>query len=148
MRLLSLVVIMGLLIAALQTTPAMVIPVPGIELTPEEKRVFRERLAACEARIKAVEDLLIGQRTVTDTAEQFRMIAVRQDLMHYLRVLCPGCSDNQSIHRQILWYTEHWLVTRHLDLSPLEELRKKIEILEQNDSTSLESDQVTVLLTN
>jgi hypothetical protein len=128
----SLVVVMGLLIAALQAVPAMVISVPRIELTPEEKRVFRERLAAHEERLRAVEDLLIGQRTLTDTAEQFRTIAVKQAAMHFLRVAHPGCSDNQAIHRQILAYATHWLQTRHYDLSRLEELKKEVETLEQN----------------
>jgi hypothetical protein len=135
MRLLGLVVITGLLIAALQATLAMVVPVPDIELTPEEKRVFRERLTAYEARVKAVEDLITGRRTLIDTAEQFRMIAVKQDMMHHLRVLYPGCSDNQLIHLQILGYTKHWLQTGHRDLSPLEELKKEIEILEKSSRT-------------
>jgi hypothetical protein len=135
MRLLSLFVGMGLLIAALQAVPAMVISDSGIELTPEEKRVFHERLTAYEARVKAVEDLLIGRRTLTETAEQFRMIAVKQDAMQHIRVWYPGCSDNQVIHRQILVYAKQWLQTRHSDLSPLEELKKEVEILEQKDST-------------
>lgn len=135
MRLRILVVVVGLLIAALQATPAMVVSGPVIELTPEEKRVFRERLAAHEARVKAVGDLVSGRRTLTDTAEQFRMIAVKQALMHHLRVAYPGSSDSQVIHQQILAYTKYWLQTSHRDWSPLEELRKEVEILEQNDPT-------------
>lgn len=87
------------------------------------------QIAVIKARHEAVEELLAGRLTFTDTAERFRQLAANDpcDCLRWLRIYCPDCSDDELYYQHVILYTKVRLRQLYRDLSFADELRNQLE---------------------
>src|SRR5579859_3100455 len=76
--------------------------------TPAEKEYIRRVVAALQARHDAVDELLAGRQTFSETAARFRQVAAEDpnDVMRHLRTFNSGRSDAELYYLHVILYVE------------------------------------------
>jgi hypothetical protein len=105
--------------------------VPFFDEPTQEAERHREELSRTAAkRLEAVEELLAGRRSLSETAARFRELTEESpfDTLQGLRISHPGYSDDELHYVHVLAFVEAHCGPLHVSEEKLKSLRDEFEL--------------------
>lgn len=118
---------------AIRTVTTLELPMSPVEDEADREhrvRKLEQMRRACEARMAALDDLLTGRRSLSQTAATFRELTNECpfDVLPALRNLHPGASDDELHYLHVIHYVEAFCRRTGTDPIIMEPLRHELEL--------------------